>query len=135
MFQTSISHDRSIQMEDNMTNFKTSLIITAFLSLGALSLTSISAKADVTGQLGQCRAFTTEKVVRCCEHIIRTSGRPAWMIDNHDTCRTTVSCSGKQKLGAVSRRRLCNIQVTFAGNPSSGTPAPAKPTSRGAGPN
>jgi hypothetical protein len=78
-----------------MSNFNitgSKILIATLLGLGALGVSGISAKADVTNQLGKCQSFSKEKVVRCCDHIIRYSKKPNWMIENQDNCATVVKC-------------------------------------------
>ena len=68
------------------------VLIAALLGLGALGFSGISAKADVTSQLGHCQAFTKEKVVRCCDQILKIEKKPYWFTENHMTCGTAAVC-------------------------------------------
>jgi hypothetical protein len=122
-----------------MTNFKTTIIATAFIALGALSVSSLTAKADVTGSLSQCRAFTAEKVIRCCDQIIRTQGRPFWMLENNASCQTSVSCvsstprKGRVAALVIAPKKRCSIAVKF--NSNNGSPGSPGSSGRDKSPN
>jgi hypothetical protein len=77
-----------------------------------------------------------EKIVRCCERIIKTGGRPAWMIDNHDTCQTSVVRSGGKKYpGIAARPAICYIRVRFndgTGDSKPGSNPPPRTNPNGA---
>jgi hypothetical protein len=68
------------------------LLVAALLGLGALGFSGISAKADVTGQLNQCRASTKGKVIQCCETILKTGKKPFWFTENKKSCGSAVVC-------------------------------------------
>jgi hypothetical protein len=122
-----------------MTNFKTTLIATAFVAFGALSVSSLTAKADITGNLMRCQAYNAEKVIRCCDQVIQTSGRPFWMIENNVSCQSAVACVGGGRrpgsrtaaLLVLNPKKLCGISVRFndgQGTPSKGSARPRQPT-------
>jgi hypothetical protein len=114
--------------EDIMTNFNSTLIATAFVALGALSVSSLTAKADITGNLMRCQAYNAEKVIRCCDQVIQTEGRPFWMIENNVSCQSAVSCVGGGRPSrdvaaariAYNPKKHCAISIKF--NDSQGTP-------------
>ncbi len=99
-----------------MSNFNISrskLIVTAALGLGVLGFSTLSAHADVTGRLSQCRSFTKGKVVNCCEQILRREKKPMWMLESHDNCKTAAVCVLKKYGITYVRKPTCYIQVKF----------------------
>jgi hypothetical protein len=103
-------------MEDKMSNFNISiskLSIATLLGLGAFGFSGLAAHADTTSRLNQCRAFTLEKTARCCEEIVKISGKPMWMLDNHDSCKTAAMCVGKSSRRSKTR---CQIQIRYDNN-------------------
>ncbi len=117
----------------NLNFSRSTLAVATFLGLGALGFSSLAAHADVTGQLGQCRAFSKEKVVRCCEQIVKNHHMPLWMIDSHDTCQSATVCVGKSYGNSLTTANMrvprCSIQIKH--NDYQGTTKQPAPKGRG----
>ena len=94
-------------------NFSRSTIIAAaVLGFGSLLVSSFQAQASSATSIYQCRAFTAEKAVRCCDTIVKTQGRPLWMKENHSTCQTAVTCgSGYMKI--IASNYPCYINQNY----------------------
>jgi hypothetical protein len=70
----------------------TALAITAaFL---ALPLLVGDAKASTTSKLMNCRYDTRQKVMDCCQHVLRTEAKPYWISSGTGSCRSVVRCVG-----------------------------------------
>jgi hypothetical protein len=121
-------------MEDNkMTNVKFSLVAATFVGLSAFSMSSLSANASMMEDLGKCRFFTKEKVVACCNRIIRLEKkRPYWMIETESSCQTAATCVPKKYGRTYLGKPRCYVEVKHKdgggannpGNPSSKSPPP-----------
>jgi hypothetical protein len=99
-----------------MSNFKVSrstLAVATLLGLGALGFSSLSAHADVTGQLMQCKTFSKQKVISCCDRIIKYNKKPIWMIENNQSCHTAVKCILKKPSITYVRKPLCYVDVNI----------------------
>ncbi len=117
----------------NLNLSRSTLAVAALLGLGALGFSSLAAHADVTGRLGQCQAFTKEKVVRCCDQIVKSNNKPMWMLESRDSCQSAAVCVGKSystSLTSVSvRKPRCTIQIKY--NDYQGTSKITAPKGRG----
>lgn len=112
-----------------MSNFNTTrstLTITTLVGLSALCFSALSAHADVTGRLNQCRMSTKDRVVSCCEQILKHEKKPMWMVESHDTCRSVAVCVGKKYGITYSRKPKCFIQIKFPETRQSTVTVPQK---------
>jgi hypothetical protein len=80
-------------MTNSILNTKTA-IATAIIAFGAFGISTLSAHAGSTASLAQCKAFTKEKVVKCCDTVIKQQGAPLWFREANMSCSSAVSCSG-----------------------------------------
>ena len=81
-----------------MNKFYVSSLAIAGLGYAVLSFASLPAQADAGGNYRQCTGNSAAKVIRCCEQIVKTHGKPLWMLESHLTCQSAVSCKGRQPL-------------------------------------
>jgi hypothetical protein len=113
-----------------MTNFITSrsaIVIAGLMTFGTLTISSMQAQASSATSLGQCRAFTKEKVVRCCDDIVKNVGEPLWMRESHSSCRTAAVCVGGT-VGLTARRKVaCYIRAKNDDNQGHNNPPPPPP--------
>ena len=87
-----------------MNKFYVSSLAIAGLGYAVLSFASLPAQADAGGNYRQCTGNSAAKVIRCCEQIVKTHGKPLWMLESHLTCQSAVSCKGRQPLTLSLKR-------------------------------
>ena len=68
--------------------------IYATFATAMMLLSLVNANSVQAANLGQCLGSTRQSVVRCCQLAI-AGHRPAWMIENHSSCKQSVICGGK----------------------------------------
>ncbi len=99
-----------------MTNSKmntTTLLTAALLAVGAIGFSSFGAHASSTSSLAQCKAYSRENVVKCCETVIRQQGAPAWFRDNNVSCGSAVSCSGGGNIKASYAVAITSVPTKY----------------------
>ncbi len=110
-------------------NFSCSTFVIATLfGLGALGFSSFSAQAGATADLGKCRAFTKEKVVSCCNHIIKFEKKPMWMLETESSCQSVVKCAPKKTPATYVAKPRCYVEVQFT--PNGGSSGPDSPNTQ-----
>ncbi len=94
-------------------------ITAAFLmAVGLIAISNSTAQANTATKLSQCRAFTKEKVVKCCEHIIHLEKKPIWFTENNLSCNTAVVCTGrKQQQPAALAQEVAPVAQALVLNP------------------
>ncbi len=83
-----------------MTRIQTGQTLTALvLTTAFLVLPSLlnGAKASTTSQLLNCRYDTRQKVMDCCQRVLRTNTRPYWISSGAGSCSAVISCVGGGK--------------------------------------
>jgi hypothetical protein len=102
-------------MTNILMNRKT-LFTAAIMAVGAIGFSSLGAQASSTSSLAQCKAFSREKVVKCCDTVLKQQGAPAWFRESNMSCSSAVSCTGggydKASYSvAISDKYRCWIQM------------------------
>jgi hypothetical protein len=135
-----------IIVETIMTTFKSVLSLSTFAAIIAIPMLVSGAQASTTTKLLSCQANSKQKVVDCCERILRTNTRPYWISSGTGACGGVVVCKGggkpsKTVLTAVvaAKPKRCMVYVpgedTIGGGNGDDTPPPRTPrtpnTSRG----
>jgi hypothetical protein len=115
-------------MEDKMNKGQFSLIAATFVGLSAFAMSSLSAQAGMTEDLGKCRFYEKEKVIACCNRIIHYGKkRPLWMMESESSCQTAAYCVPKKYGRTYLGKPRCYIQVRQKiGGGGSSTPALTK---------
>jgi hypothetical protein len=114
-------------MEDKMTNVKFTLAVATFVGLSAFAMSSLQAKAGVMEDLGKCRFYTKEKVIACCNRIIKfEKKRPYWMIETESSCQTAAYCVPKKYGRTYLGKPRCYIEVKHKDGGNGFTPVPTK---------
>ena len=120
MLWSTINHDHNT-METTMT--KNTLFSTAAAALSAavlaMPLLAGSASASTTSKLMSCQFDTKNKVVDCCQRVLRNEKRPMWMPAGNGGCSTVAKCVGGGKGGKVAisyvaapgRKPKCGIYI------------------------
>jgi uncharacterized membrane protein len=83
-----------------VTKIQTGLTLTALAVTAAfIVLPSLvtDAKASTTSQLLNCRYDTRQKVMDCCQHVLRTNTRPYWISSGAGSCSAVAKCVGGGK--------------------------------------
>jgi hypothetical protein len=132
-------------MEYIMKKIQTGMTLTAFAMVGAflaLPLLVGDAKANATSKLMNCRYDTRQKVMDCCQRVLRTESKPYWISSGLGSCSGAVRCVGGGKkptyatIAAIKPKR-CFIVVPQDDGQHGGTtdqPTPQRtpnPTSSG----
>ena len=121
---------------------KTALFTTAAAvsaAVLALPLLASSASASATSKLMSCQFDTKNKVVDCCQRVIRDEKRPMWMPAGNGGCASVAKCvGGGKKPSAVAiayvptRKPKCGIyipQIQDGGGSNDDTPGtPNRPS-------
>ena len=84
-----------------MNKFYVSSLAIAGLGYALLSFASLPAQADAGGNYRQCTGNSAAKVIRCCEQIVKTHGKPLWMLESHMTCQSAISCKGREPVRLI----------------------------------
>jgi hypothetical protein len=77
----------------NILSLSTLALVGALFALPAISS---DANASATSQLKRCQFNTKQKVIDCCEHVLRTERKPFWIHDARGSCETLAVCTGKR---------------------------------------
>jgi hypothetical protein len=129
---STINHDHDIK-ETTMT--KTTLLAataaTFATALLAIPLLAGSANASVTSKLQNCRYDSREKVISCCEKVVRRGVKPFWMVQAGGTCGSVVVCKGG---GKTSGRPVAAISVVAPRKPKCFVDMTPDDTIKGGGP-
>ena len=122
IFTPSISHDRSTQKENTMTNIYVSyktIAVAAVVAFGAIAFSSLSANASATGDLRLCHANSKQKFVKCCETVISHQGKPLWFVESNSSCKSVVVCRKILTKAPVSFVAMepyrCNLSIPQPG--------------------
>jgi uncharacterized membrane protein len=87
-------------MEIIMTKIQSGLTLTALALTGAflaLPLLVGDAKASTTSKLMNCRYDSRQKVMDCCQRVLRTESKPYWISSGAGSCSSVVKCVGGGK--------------------------------------
>lgn len=100
-----------------MTNFTSTHKFSAAAAFGAaalFSMLSLGGSAEAASVLS-CKGTTASSVKSCCEQLVRTNGRPAWMVQSGTSCKKATVCRGGDLPIAVAALvvRPCYIQATY----------------------
>jgi hypothetical protein len=92
----------------------------ASLALLGYALLASSAQASVTSELNKCRYDTKQKVIECCNRVLRDEDKPQWMLESNRNCRSAAVCFGQAKGGgspvaiayvAAKPKKKCFIKI------------------------
>jgi hypothetical protein len=127
-----------------MTTLKSVLSLSALAVIVAMPLMMSGAQASTTTKLLSCQADSRQKVVDCCQRILRTNTRPYWISSGTGACGAVVACkagkSSKPTFAAVvAPPKKCVVYIpeidTIGGGKGDDTPVPnsnpRNPNSRG----
>lgn len=123
IFTPSISHDRSTKQEKTMTNIFISsktVALAAVVAFGAIAFSSLSANASSPSGLSQCKAYSKEKVVKCCETVIKQRGAPRWFLENNSSCSSAATCTSGGISLTHGETRRCYIRPELDNNQGKG---------------
>jgi uncharacterized membrane protein len=104
-----------------MTKVQFGMTVTALALTGAflaLPLLVGDAKANTTSKLMNCRYDTRQKVMDCCQRVLRSESRPYWISSGTGSCGSVVKCVGGGKkpsystvASVVSKPKRCFIAI------------------------
>jgi hypothetical protein len=98
----------------------------AIAVVAGIAFTSSSASAATYDNLNKCHFATKEKVIKCCETIIRKKGRPLWFRETSSNCSTVVVCRRSTAITHVAKPR-CYVQRKFPESKSVTAPVNTPP--------
>jgi hypothetical protein len=117
-----------------MTTLKSVLSLSALAAFVAMPLMMSGAQASTTTKLLSCQADSRQKVVDCCQRILRTSTRPYWISSGTGACGAVVACKpggkpSKPTFAAVAPKpKKCVVYIpgedTIGGGKGDDTPTP-----------
>lgn len=85
----------------------------AFGAAALFSMLSFGSTAQASS-VTSCHGTTANKVVGCCEQLVKKNGRPLWMIMSSTSCKEAAVCRGGHvglaAIAAVAPRR-CYIRM------------------------
>lgn len=92
------------------------MTFTALAMVGAfmaLPMLVGEAQASTTSKLMNCRFDTRQKVMDCCQRVLRTETRPYWISSGSGACSGAVQCygGGNRQSYASNTRRRCYIAL------------------------
>lgn len=93
----------------NTFNSRNILAAAAVSIIAGLAFNTSSVSAASYDNLNKCHFATKEKVIKCCETIVRKKGMPRWIIETGNSCRTIVVCKRSRAVTHVAKNR-CFIQ-------------------------
>jgi hypothetical protein len=113
--QPSIKHDhqpagRKFKM--NIISTRNVIAAATVAVIAGLAFTAPTASAATYDNLNKCHFATKERVIKCCETIIRKKGKPWWFVETNSNCNTAAVCRRKVTVTHVSKPR-CYVQVKF----------------------
>lgn len=105
-------------MENIMTRIQSGTTLIALSLTGAilaLPLLVGDAKASTTSKLLNCRYDTRQKVMDCCQRVLRTESRPYWISSGTGSCGSVVKCVGGGKKATyatvANKPKRCSIVI------------------------
>lgn len=119
-----------------MSKFISACTVSKLAVLGAIFLAPLmftGAQASTTTKLLSCQANTKQKVVDCCERILRTNTRPYWISSGSGACGAAAVCSGGGKPPktyaalVVVKPKKCSIYIPDTGSSDGSHDSPLKP--------
>jgi hypothetical protein len=121
-------------MENIMTKIQSGLTLTALALTGAflaLPLLVGDAKASTTSKLMNCRYDSRQKVMDCCQRVLRTESKPYWISSGTGSCSSVVKCVGGGKYGAtasiVNKPKRCFVVIPNEDSHGDNSSAEAQP--------
>jgi hypothetical protein len=93
---SSINRDHYF-LETIMTALKSVLSLSTLAAIVAIPMMVSGAQASTTTKLLSCQADSRQKVVDCCQRILRTNTRPYWISSGTGACGAVVACKGGGK--------------------------------------
>jgi hypothetical protein len=117
-------------LEFIMTKTLNVLSLSSLALLGAmfaLPVISSDANASATSQLMRCQFNTKQKVVDCCQRVLRDERKPQWMKATGGNCSSAAVCvpGGRQGRAALSfasakPKPKCFIKIRHNDEPTKG---------------
>ena len=118
-----------------MTILKSVLLLPALATIIAMPLMMSGAQASTTTKLLSCQADSRQKVVDCCQRILRTNTRPYWISSGTGACGAVVACKAVGKpskpiltAAVAPKPKKCIVYIpgedTIGGGKGDDTPTP-----------
>jgi hypothetical protein len=117
----------------NILSLSTLALVGAMFTLPAIST---DANASATSKLMRCQFLTKQKVVDCCQRVLRTEKKPYWLHDTGGSCSSAAVCvPGKPaKLAlthvAAVKKPRCFIKMVYGDTPIKGGDTPRRENNR-----
>jgi hypothetical protein len=120
-------------LEFIMTKLTSGLCIATLAVVGALIMSS-GVQASTTTKLLSCQANSKQKVVDCCDRILRTNQRPYWITSGLGGCGGVVACKAGGKptktyfaAVTVTKPKKCVVYIPDDSSSSSSHDEPHTP--------
>jgi hypothetical protein len=113
----SIEQDRQ-HLEVKMNKSTILAVSAASLSAALLSLSLLSAPANAstTSMLMNCKYNTKQKVIDCCQRILRKQPKPIWLEEGSSGCAAVAKCSKTGPSHSITYvPQRCYIQIPSEG--------------------
>jgi hypothetical protein len=87
---------RSQTQGENMTTINSTHKFSAAAAIGAAALFSLLSMGNTAqaSSVTSCHGTTLNKVVDCCEQLVKKNGRPLWMLTTGTSCKAAAVCRG-----------------------------------------
>jgi hypothetical protein len=115
----------------NLLSLSTLALVGAIFALPAISS---DANASATSQLMRCQFNTKQKVVDCCQRVLRDERKPQWMKEASGNCSSAAVCVPGKKQGrspisfvAAKQKPKCFIKIRNYDEPIKGGESPDTP--------